>query len=106
MTPRIFVAAATVAFLAFGQLPAAADYYGAPWCAVVAAGDGDMQWHCEYRSIEECRPNVLAGNRGWCNPNPYMADLFQPARKQALTKAPYARSIAEARCRRGLVFVR
>lgn len=20
---------------------------------------------------EECRPNVLAGNRGWCNPNPY-----------------------------------
>jgi len=34
-------------------------------------GDGDAQWDCEYRSIEECRPNVLAGNRGWCNPNPY-----------------------------------
>jgi hypothetical protein len=34
-------------------------------------GDGDMQWSCEYRSFEECRPNVLAGNRGWCNPNPY-----------------------------------
>ena len=79
MTPRIFAAAAAVAFLAFGQQPAAADSYGAPWCAVLAEGDGDMQWHCEYRSIEECRPNVLAGNRGWCNPNPYMADSFQPA---------------------------
>ncbi|MGA8976451.1 MAG: hypothetical protein WB496_25340 [Pseudolabrys sp.] len=21
--------------------------------------------------IEECRPNMLAGNRGWCNPSPY-----------------------------------
>src|SRR5262245_31743678 len=63
MTQKVFVAAA-LASLAFGLQPAAADYYGAPWCAVVAMGDGDMQWSCEYRSIEECRPNVLAGNRG------------------------------------------
>ena len=70
MTRMVFVAAA-LASLAFGLQPAAADYYGAPWCAVVSTGDGDMQWSCEYRSIEECRPNVLAGNRGWCNPNPY-----------------------------------
>ena len=70
--PRMILAAAAISALSvFGPAPAAADYYGAPWCAVVAAGDGDMQWHCEYRSIEECRPNVLAGNRGWCNPNPY-----------------------------------
>ena len=70
MTHMIFVAAA-LASLAFGLQPAAADYYAAPWCAVIAMGDGDMQWDCEYRSVEECRPNVLAGNRGWCNPNPY-----------------------------------
>ena len=67
----ILVGAAAFAWIAIGLRPAAADYYGAPWCAVVAAGDGDMQWHCEYQSLEACRPNVLAGNRGWCNPNPY-----------------------------------
>jgi Protein of unknown function (DUF3551) len=70
--PRMILAAAAISALSIvGPAPAVADYYGAPWCAVVAAGDGDMQWHCEYQSIEECRPNVLAGNRGWCNPNPY-----------------------------------
>jgi Protein of unknown function (DUF3551) len=42
----------------------------APWCAVISRGD-DVHWECQYRSLEECRPNVLAGNRGWCNPNPY-----------------------------------
>jgi uncharacterized protein DUF3551 len=49
--------------------------FDAPWCAVTDIGTGNMYWDCQYRSIEECRPNVLAGNRGWCNPNPY-ADLF------------------------------
>ncbi len=63
----------TLVFLGFGYQPAAADYYAAPWCAVVAMGDGDMQWDCEFRTIEECRPHVLAGNRGWCNPNPYIS---------------------------------
>ncbi len=70
---RMLLAGAALVFLAFGVEPAAADYYGAPWCAVVSMGDGDMQWDCEYRSIEDCRPNVLGGNRGWCNPNPYLA---------------------------------
>ena len=71
MSCIIFAATlALLASLAFGLQPAAADYYGAPWCAVIAMGDGDMQWDCEYRSVEDCRPNVLAGNRGWCNPNP------------------------------------
>ena len=59
MAHMVFVAAA-LASLAFGLQPAAADYYGAPWCAVIAMGDGDMQWSCEYRSVEECRPNVIA----------------------------------------------
>lgn len=78
MTRLNLVVAAASAWLAFGPQPAAADYYGAPWCAVVAAGDGDMQWHCEYQSIEDCRPNVLAGNRGWCNPNPYFVASNAP----------------------------
>jgi len=83
MTRTILSVIATLAALLFVTQPAAADYYGAPWCAVVAMGDGDMQWDCEYRTIEECRPNVLAGNRGWCNPNPYWTTEQQrPHRKR------------------------
>jgi len=84
MIRTILSVAATLAVLLFVTQPAAADYYGAPWCAVVAMGDGDMQWDCEYRTIEECRPNVLAGNRGWCNPNPYRPMEQRPTRKRQL----------------------
>jgi len=50
---RNFVPSVVLALLAFGPQPV------------------NGYWDCQYRSIEECRPNVLAGNRGWCNPNPY-----------------------------------
>jgi Protein of unknown function (DUF3551) len=65
----IFAAVVALAAVVFSLQPAKA--YEAPWCAVTSGGDGDMHWDCQYRSIEECRPNVLAGNRGWCNPSPY-----------------------------------
>ena len=43
------------------------------WCAVISRSDGDVHWDCTYRSIEECRPNVIASNgkRSFCNPSPY-----------------------------------
>jgi hypothetical protein len=41
----------------------------APWCAVISTGFQNTVWDCRYRSIEHCRPNVLAGNRGFCAPN-------------------------------------
>jgi hypothetical protein len=68
MTRIMFVAAA-FASLTFAPQPAAAAEF--PWCAVTSSGDGDMHWDCQYRSIEDCRPNVISGNRGWCNQNPY-----------------------------------
>jgi hypothetical protein len=87
MTRIFFVAAVAFAALAVSEQPAAADYYGAPWCAVISMGDGDMQWDCEYQSLEACRPNVLAGNRGWCNVNPYMAATsFQPSEHKRTRK--------------------
>jgi hypothetical protein len=58
-----------IAVMAFDLAPAQA-YGRAPWCAVVDVGFGDVMWDCHYRSVEECRPNVIAGNRGTCNPNP------------------------------------
>ena len=53
----------------------AATWFGtssshAPWCAVVNL-KGDVYWDCQYRTVEECVPNVLAGNRGYCNLNPW-----------------------------------
>jgi len=49
-----------------------AQYYGdAPWCAVLQIGTGSVVWHCYYRTAEECAPNVVTGNRGTCNLNPY-----------------------------------
>jgi hypothetical protein len=29
-----------------------------------------MYWDCQYNSLEDCVPNVLSGNRGFCNVNP------------------------------------
>ena len=42
-----------------------------PWCAVVDQGAGNVMWECYYQTIAECQPNVLAGNRGFCQRNPY-----------------------------------
>ena len=56
-----------IAATSFIQRPALA--YEAPWCAVINQGR-DAHWDCQYRSIEECVPNVIAGNRGFCNQNP------------------------------------
>ena len=41
----------------------------APWCAVISTGFENTVWDCRYSSIEQCRPNVITGNRGFCVPN-------------------------------------
>jgi hypothetical protein len=46
-------------------------YGDAPWCAVINIGQGTVYWDCQYRTFEACYPNVLAGNRGFCNVNPW-----------------------------------
>ena len=53
-----------------------------PWCAVVSVGRGDVYWDCRYRSVEECVPNVLAGNRGFCNHNPSYAGELAPVHRR------------------------
>ena len=59
------------AVLAFNACSANAGSFGnAPWCAVQNLGDGDVVRDCEFRSVEECAPHVITGNRGFCNINP------------------------------------
>ncbi len=76
----LFIAAAA-ATLCLNALPspAASAYGNAPWCAVRSLGTGEVEWDCEYSSAAECAPTVTAGNRGFCNVNPYYAGPSSPA---------------------------
>ena len=72
------ILAGAMALLGFGSAqPVQAQ--NAPWCAVISMGYGNTVWDCRYRSIEHCRPNVLAGNRGFCSPN-FRAEAPPPRR--------------------------
>ena len=70
MTRLIFAAVAALASVFFGPT---AQAYEAPWCAMIENGKGSVYWDCQYHSFEDCygRGNILAGNRGFCNPSPY-----------------------------------
>jgi hypothetical protein len=78
---RIVLAAAVfIAALAVEQGPASARE--APWCAVFTVGRGSVYWDCRYNSVEECQPDVISGNRGFCNMNPgYVAPAARIAPK-------------------------
>ena len=82
---RTFAAAALLASFAAPALfvPSAHASGNAPWCAVVHSGRGSVYWDCHYASIEQCQPNVIAGNRGWCNPNPAYEGTVSKPRKTA-----------------------
>jgi hypothetical protein len=67
-----FLFAAAAAALCLSPLSSHAQYFGtAQWCAVISTGTGDVHWDCQYNTVEACVPNVLAGNRGFCELNPY-----------------------------------
>ena len=85
---RIIVAAVvTLAAVVFASQPAKA--YEAPWCAVISMTEDSVYWDCQYRSFEECysKGNILAGNRGFCNPSPYYVapptEHRQPRKRRA-----------------------
>jgi hypothetical protein len=44
--------------------------YQGPWCAVQNIGHA-VVYNCGMRTLEMCTQEVIAGNRGFCNPNPY-----------------------------------
>ena len=68
----IFGGAALAVATLFGTSTSRA-YGDAPWCAVINIGKGAVYSDCQYRSFEDCyrRGNILAGNRGFCNVNPW-----------------------------------
>ena len=82
MVRFLCAAAVAIAVLGLDQRPAAA--YEAPWCAVYGMGANGEIWECQYRSVEECAPHVVAGNRGFCNPNPRFQAVQGPIRKPSV----------------------
>ena len=72
MKRMLWTAAASLlmvlAFMTLGARRASA-YGDAPWCAVTSSAFSD-HWECIYKSSEACRPNVIAGNRGFGNQPP------------------------------------
>jgi hypothetical protein len=44
--------------------------YEGPWCAGTNRGGGTFVYDCSMRTLEQCIPEVIAGNRGFCSPNP------------------------------------
>jgi hypothetical protein len=70
MQKRWLMLVAAAAVLLVSGVPTKAQVGDAPWCAVVSNGTGSVYWDCQYWSVEACVPNVLAGNRGFCNHNP------------------------------------
>jgi hypothetical protein len=67
-----FGVAALAAATSFGTSPSHASG-NAPWCAVIEIGTGSIYWDCQYPTFEACYHlgNILAGNRGFCNLNPW-----------------------------------
>jgi hypothetical protein len=77
---KLLLAAAALAAATCLDVPAGhASGGNAPWCAIIDYGDGGVSWECNYRSFEECYPNVIAGNKGSCNVNPYGSGPSAPA---------------------------
>jgi hypothetical protein len=50
--------------------PRASQAYERPWCAMTEIGGGAMHENCTLPTFELCVQEVIAGNRGFCIPNP------------------------------------
>jgi hypothetical protein len=89
---RLIPAAALfIMVLVLGTGPAAArQAYQGQWCAITSQGRGVVE-HCQYNSIEACRPNVIAGNRGFCGLNPRWEGNNAPAAVPRARKKRHAR---------------
>ena len=67
---RAMIAAAAFATAMGFNIPASYAFGDAPWCAVKNFGS-DVVWDCQYRTVEDCVPHVIAGDRSFCNLNPW-----------------------------------
>jgi hypothetical protein len=74
---RMMIAAAAFAVAMGCGVSSSYAFGDAPWCAVKNFGS-DVVWDCQYRSIEDCVPHVIAGDRSFCNLNPWPSPAATP----------------------------
>jgi hypothetical protein len=65
-----FILTATALAAAISFDPRASQAYEMPWCALTEIGGGAMYENCTLPTFELCVREVIAGNRGFCVPNP------------------------------------
>jgi len=73
MRIALFAVAVTAPILFSGYASQAyyqAYYYEGPWCAVESLGFSTVKENCSMLSFEQCVQETIAGNRGFCTPNP------------------------------------
>jgi len=51
------------------DLRAGQAYAQGRWCAVQSIGAGFVTETCSFQTLEQCVPEVIAGNRGFCKEN-------------------------------------
>ncbi|HWC93601.1 MAG TPA: DUF3551 domain-containing protein [Pseudolabrys sp.] len=84
---HLIMAAVAVTVLCVNAQPAPAAGY-APWCAVSSMGRGGAYWDCSYATLDQCVPFIVAGNRGFCNPNPAYVAASEPRHWRRHHKRP------------------
>jgi len=70
MAIRMFLAVLGAVICAMTVAPGPAQAREAPWCAVQKIDEAGVVEDCSYWTLEQCVPQVISGNRGFCNPNP------------------------------------
>jgi hypothetical protein len=90
MRAMFLIAAVTAAMLL--DLRATQAYYGnGPWCAVESLGFSTVTEDCSMRTFEQCRLQTIAGNRGFCIPNPRWPGAYgiaEPPRRTGRRRVP------------------
>jgi hypothetical protein len=68
---RLTIAVAAMAAGMSFDVPASYAFGDAPWCAVIGTDTEGVHMDCQYQTFAECAPHVVAGDRGFCNVNPW-----------------------------------
>jgi len=82
MSMRVWFMAAGVLIGMATIAPQPAHAGEGPWCAIHPLGpDGGVIENCYFSSIEQCRLEVVSGNRGWCGLNPRWPGNWAPQKR-------------------------
>jgi len=83
---RVLLFATVVVTAILFDLRTGHAYYGnGPWCAVESVGFSTVIQDCSMRDFEQCRLLTIAGNRGFCTPNPYWTGPHEPVEPRRRT---------------------